>query len=118
MKRKSIVIISTLLAMFVLGMVAYHYLSPKVVVENKSETTYKELIITLPKSGLSFGPILPGESSTIYYSPQEESGELKYRLIFENNTVAKGVIPYSKRIEWGTKVKFVIKQSHNVTVTN
>ena len=46
----------------------YYFISPRAIVSNLSGTEFDELIISLPFSRVSFGPIEAQSSSTIFYS--------------------------------------------------
>jgi len=109
-------ILGVILSLALVTIAFYHFLSPKVVVENVSDKQYEELKIVLPESGLSFGPIKPGESNTIYHSQQKRNGQVEYSLIYEGKIVAEGTQYYSKDHELGSKLQFVISGKHNVQI--
>ncbi len=99
--------------MFV-GISAYRFLSPKVVVKNQSSFPIQEATLSLPVSGVTFGAVEPGGTSTIYYSPQKISGTLDYSVQV-NGIAHKGSLPYSDSGEYRRVIQIEVDAEGLVT---
>ena len=98
-----------------LGVSAYHFLSPRVVVKNQSSFPIQEVTLDLPTSRVTFGVVEPGGTSTIYYSLQKKSGTLDYRLKI-NDIVRNGSLPYSDSGEFGRVIQIEVDAQGFLTV--
>jgi hypothetical protein len=92
--RKVLVYSATAVASLVLAAAAYHVASPKVVLVNHSGTAFDELVVTLPSSRVSIGPVAPHSSDTIYFSRQASGGNATYSLHAANIAVEHGSFQY------------------------
>ena len=99
----------------VVGVTAYRLSSPKVVVINRSSFPIQEITLNLPTSRVSFGAIEPGGTSTIYYSPQNQSGTLNYSVQV-NDMPHHGSLPYADSAEYGRVIQIEVDARGNVTV--
>lgn len=88
----------------VAGVFAFRLASPEIRVENRSAMLIPELVVQLPSSRVSFGPIQPGTDSGIYYSARQAGGQYAYVVRFEGAKAVEGscgeVIPsdFAKRL--------------------
>jgi hypothetical protein len=96
---------------------AYHAASPKVVLTNLSGTTFEELVVNLPGSRVSFGPIPPQAYDTIYFSRQDNGGTVIYSLRDEAGVVAAGAVEYSASGQLFRVISVTIKADGSVSVT-
>ena len=113
--KKIIVVAVAVTALVLVGIAAYRFLSPKVVVTNKSGFPIEEVALTLPASRVVFGAVEPGGSSTIYYSRQEQSGTLIYSVLV-NDKSHNGSLPYAGSAEFGRVIRIVVDARGVVTV--
>ncbi len=100
--------------------IAYHFLSPRVVVDNQSDKSYSALNFSLPSNNLSFSAIKPRSHQSIYFSPQKQIGLISYQLFSESgDTVAQGQLSYigdeSPLAELGTTLKFTINENYQIS---
>lgn len=88
----------------VAGVFALRLASPEIRVENRSAMAIAELVVQLPSSRVSFGPVQPGTDSGIYYSARQAEGQYAYAVRFEGGETVEGacgeVIPsdFAKRL--------------------
>lgn len=113
--KKVFAVMLGLLALIGLALGAYHFISPKVVVTNASSTTYDELVVRLPSSGVSFGPIEPGTRQTIYVSRQGQGGDLTYSLKHGGKELATGSMPFVVEGQLFRVLSFVINEDGSVS---
>lgn len=99
----------------VVGFAAYHFLSPKVVVVNRSNFPIQEVILHLPTSRVTFAAVEAGGTSTIYFSPQKQSGELYYSVQV-NDIAHVGTQPYTDTAEYGHVIKIEVDAQGTVIV--
>lgn len=93
----------------------FHFASPSVVLENHSSASYGELVVDLPSSRVSFGPIEPGSSQLIYFSRQTAGGDLRYSLHANGAELATGKIPYEARGQLFRVVHIIIHEDGSVS---
>lgn len=96
--------------------IGYYFISPKAVVSNLSNTNYDELIITLPSSRISFGPVEPQSSNTILFSRQNQSGTGSYSLINADTELFGSDFSYEEGSELGRVLRFTIDSSGQVSI--
>jgi len=113
---KALKISVTLLLVSIVGIIIYQWLSPKVIVINHSNIVYDQLVIKMPKSRISFAPILAKQTETIYYSFQNSSGVVIYQLYREGQIVTAGALNYDGRSELTKTIEFNIKLHHKIEV--
>ncbi len=104
---KKVVIPLVAATLIFVGVSAYHFLRPKVVVKNQSSFPIQEATLSLPASGVTFGAVEPGGTSTIYYSPQKVSGTLDYSVQV-NDIAHSGSLPYSDSGEYGRVIQIEV----------
>lgn len=92
--RKVLVYSALVVALLGLSAAAYHVASPKVVLLNLSATAFDELVVNLPSSRVSIGPIAPNSSDTIYFSSQTSGGTATYSLRAGNIATKHGSFQY------------------------
>lgn len=95
----------------------YHFASPKVIVDNRSQASCEELLVELPVSRVSVGPLGPGDSQLIYFSPQHASGEIRYSLRAKHLPATSGSAPYPGGRELFRVVHLTIRADGSVTVS-
>lgn len=88
---------------------------PKAVVSNHSETDYQEFVVSLPTSWISFSPVSAGESSTILFSQQKQSGVGSYSLKNESTKVFGDSFLYQEGSEIGRVSQFTIEKDGQVS---
>ena len=108
--------IALVLALSVIGVVGYRVITPKAVLVNISDQKFDEFIISLPASGVSFGPIEGQSTNTIYYSPQKAAGIGTYSLVLKNSELSNGEFSYDEGREWGRKIRFTIRENGVVSI--
>jgi len=114
MVRKLSLILFAVIVVLGLAFVAYRHASPKIVLVNESSGSYDELIVNLPSSRVSFGPVLPNESATIYFSHQAVDGVATLGLISDGNTVSEGEFAYNRERQWGHPLAQPCQQAKRV----
>jgi|GEM_PF-4063895 len=100
--------------------IAYHFLSPRVVVNNQSNKSYSTLNFSFPSNNLSFSAIKPRSHQTIYFMPQKQIGLITYQLLSDSGEiVAQGQLTYigseSALAELGTTLNFTINEYYQIT---
>jgi len=100
--------------------IAYHFLSPKVVVDNQSDKSYSAINFSFPSSNLSFSDIKPRSHQTIYFSPQKQVGVITYQLLSASgDIVAQGQLSYigeeSPFAEFGMTLYFTINENYEIS---
>ena len=113
--KKLVVIIVIATTIIVGGVVGYRFSSPKVIIENLSDSPIEEVIVILPTSRVSFAEIAPGSTSTIYFSPQEHGGNIQYSFRVGEIVVA-GTQPYAVSGQIGRKIQIQIYPDGSVNV--
>ena len=113
--KKLLVIVVVATTIIVGGVVGYHFSSPKVIIENLSDSPLEEAIVILPTSRVSFAEIAPGSTSTIYFSPQQHGGNIQYSFRVGEIVVA-GTQPYAVSGQIGRKIKIQIYPDGSVNV--
>ncbi|WP_237157914.1 hypothetical protein [Shewanella psychrophila] len=103
--------------------IAYHFLSPKILVHNQSDRSFYQVNFQLPTNKISFEPIKSKSRQIIYFSPQEKTGIVTYQLIAINGAqVAQGHIEYqfddNNFSQFGTKLSFIIDAQYRVSFSN
>jgi hypothetical protein len=91
-------------ALALVGLAVYHFLSPKVIVTNRSGYPIEEVTLSLPTNRVVFSAIKPDTEASIYYSPQSRSGKLHYSIQV-NDTAHEGSLPYSDSTEYGRVIR-------------
>jgi len=104
-------------ALLGLAAFAYHAATPKVVLTNLSSTTFEELVVTLPSSRVSFGPIPPQASDTIYFSRQANGGTVTYSLRTGAGVVAEGTAEYSAAGQLFRVISVTINADGSISAT-
>jgi hypothetical protein len=117
MNRKHKLIASLVAVPLTIG-AGYYFISPKAIVSNLSEKEYDELIISLPSSRISFGPIEAQNSSTILYSRQHQAGMGTYSLRSEGSEIFCNSFSYAEGNEFGRVLHFTIDSNGQVSVND
>lgn len=107
-----VVVAATIIAGSVVG---YHFLSPKVIVENLSDAPIEEVVVKLPSSRVSFAEIAPGSTSIIYFMPQDRGGNIQY-LVRVGGVVRTGTQPYAASGQIGRKIRIQIYPDGSINV--
>lgn len=113
--RKFLPILVSATAFIILAAIAYHLASPKIVLTNRSHSHHDELIVTLPSSRVSFGPIAPGTTDTIYFSRQSTGGTVTYSLRTRGKELARGTLAYDGSGQFFRTLAVVIHEDGNVS---
>ena len=114
MKKVAIALLGLSL-LIALALVAYHFISPKVVIINDSSVAYDEFVVRLPSSGVSVGPINPGSKDTVYFSRQMLSGAVTYSLRLAEKELATGSMSYDANGQLFRVVSFIIHEDGTVS---
>ncbi len=113
--RKLIKYILALLGVVLIAVVLYRLAIPRVVVVNDSSVAYDELVVQLPSSRVSFAPVAPRSSETIYFSPQSVGGEARYKLWIAGQEKAQGALSYLATGQYFRVLKIVIHENGTVS---
>lgn len=116
-KKKLAIWLTSVIAAAALASAVYHYSMPKVVLANQSSNHYDELVVQLPSSRVSIGPIPPGASELVYFSPQDSCGELRYSLQFQGNEQAQGTLAYDAKGQFFRVIRIVIRHDGTVAAS-
>ena len=114
--RKLLVYSVVAIVLLGLSAAAYHVTTPKVVLVNRSGTAFNELVVTLPSSRVSIGPIAPHSSDTIYFSHQASGGNATYALHAGNIAVERGSFQYVASGQLFRVISVTIQADGRVTV--
>ena len=115
--RKILVYFVVAVALIGISAAAYHVASPKVVLANYSSAAFDELVVALPSSRVSLGPIAPNSSDTVYFTPQSSGGAVEYSLHAGNITVAHGSVQYAADGQFFRVISVIIQADGTVTAT-
>lgn len=105
--KKIIVALGLVVALALVGLAVYHFVSPKIIVTNRSGHPIEEVTLIFPASRVVFAAIEPDSTASIYYSPQGRSGKLRYSIRV-NDTTHEGSQPYSDLKEYGRVIRIDI----------
>ncbi len=97
------------------GAVGYHFASPKVIVENLSNAPIQQVIVELPASRVSFAEIAPGNTSMIYFMPQNHGGNIQYSVRV-GEVVRTGIQPYAVSGQIGREIRIQIDPDGSISV--
>jgi hypothetical protein len=106
--RQALIFLAALILLLGLVVIGYIAITPKVLLVNESSNAYDEFIVALPSSRVSFGPIAPTSSQSIYFSKQSTGGTLKYSLLLQGNELAHGTLQYDANGQYFRSIRFVI----------
>lgn len=107
-----VVIATTTIAGSVVG---YRFSSPKVIVENLSDAPIEEVVVKLPTSRVSFAEIAPGNTSTIYFAPQDHGGNIQYSVKV-GGVLRTETQPYAVSGQIGRKIRIRIYPDGSINV--
>jgi hypothetical protein len=113
--KKFIVVLVAAATLTVVGFTAYRFLSPKVVVINRSSFPIQEVTLNLPTSRVTFAAVEAGDTSTIYFSPQKLRGELYYSVQV-NDISHDGTLLYADSTEYGRVIRIEVDTQGTVIV--
>ncbi|MCK7595459.1 hypothetical protein [Pseudomarimonas salicorniae] len=108
---------AVLLGAAALSLCVYHFASAKVEVLNHSDVAVEELVLVLPSSRVSIGPVEPAASSRVYFSAQEASGEARYRLVLGDGVELVGGFDYAVEEQWFRTIRFTVESGGVVHVS-
>lgn len=114
--KKLLILVACTPVIIGVGLAGYHFLSPKAELANESGMSYDELVIELPTSRVSFGPIPPDSRQTIYFHRQQRGGVANYALYAGRRQVAEGQFEYRSEGELGRVLHFVIGTNGSVEI--
>jgi len=117
MVRKLSLILFAVIVVLGLAVVAYRYASPKIILVNESSASYDELIVNLPSSRVTFGPVLPNESATIYFFHQAVDGVATLSLISDGNIVSAGEFAYNREGQLFRKITITLLSDGTVAAS-
>lgn len=115
--RKVLVYSAVAVALLGLSAAAYHVASPKVVLVNRSDAAFDELVVTLPSSRVSIGPIAPHSSDTVYFSSQASGGTATYSLHAGDIEVEHGSFQYVASGQLFRVISITIQADGTVSAT-
>ena len=113
-KRMLAIWLLSIIVAIALALATYHYASPMVVLTNESLIHYDELLVQLPSGRVSIGPISPGASELIYFSPQALGGEVHYSLLSHGNEQAHGTLQYVPDGQLFRVIRIIIRKDGTV----
>ena len=102
-------------AVSAVGVFAYHRLSPKVLVLNHSANPISNVQILLPDNRVIFSEINPNDSAIIYFSPQHESGIVKYSLSMGQKSY-EGMLDYSAENQLARIIQVTVDSEEKVSL--
>lgn len=65
----------------------YFFVLPSVTISNRSGDAIELARVTLPSSGLDFGPLEPASENTIHYSLEQSDGVYEISIAFADGAV-------------------------------
>jgi hypothetical protein len=92
------------------GLVAYHAISPKILISNHSKHATSEVKFNLPDNRVTFSPLQSGSSATIYFNKQRNNGFISYELQLNEHRVT-GSRVYSVDNQLGRTIHLNIDSS-------
>ncbi|BAJ03432.1 hypothetical protein [Shewanella violacea] len=109
--------------LIIMSGIAYHFLSPQILVKNLSDRSFYQVSFSLPDKQITLDTIQVNSRQTIYFSPQEKTGIVTYQLIAINgDQVAQGHIEYqfddNNLSQFGTKLSFIIDEQYRVSFSS
>ncbi len=109
--------------LIIISGIAYDTLSPQVIVLNKSDRNFYQVIFSLPTNQITFEPITADSHQTIYFSPQQEIGIVTYQLMSTNGLlVAQGHVEYQfddvSLSQLGTRLSLTIDEQYRVSFSS
>ena len=116
MTKKAIMFFAAILVSLVSTVMAYHLLTPKVIFNNHSSINIDELVVQLPTSRISMGPVSPTTSQTIYFSRQEEAGSVTYHLLVNGDKAFQGEIGYPIESQTALTFEFNLSADEQLSV--
>jgi hypothetical protein len=112
--KKLLIIVVVATTLIAGGVIGYRFLSPKVIIENLSESAIEEVIVVLPTSRVAFTEIVPGGTGTIYFGLQEHGGNIQYSVRV-GGVVRTGTQPYAVSGQIGRKIHIQIDPDGSVS---
>ena len=105
----------TSLAALVIGavlaavLIGYRLTAPEIVVENTGRAPVLEVTVKLPSSRVVFGPILAGDTQTIYHSASQADGVYEHAVSFIEGPSLIGRCGNVTDSEHGKRLHLVIR---------
>jgi hypothetical protein len=100
--------------LLVAGVFAFRLASPEIRVENRSAALISEVVVQLPSSGVSFGPIQPHADSTIYYSASQDMGRYAYTVRLEGAEDRQGACGQVVPSDFGKRLRLIVHSPDNI----
>jgi hypothetical protein len=91
--------------------------SPTVVLVSQASTAFTELIVALPGSCVSLGPVPPQSFGTIHFSRQARGGTVSYALRDGSGSVAEGTVDFPEPGQFFRVISVTIKVDGRVAAT-
>jgi hypothetical protein len=110
-------VLKVLILLFILSVAAYFisfYIMPSVTVKNLTNVNIQSANVSLPNSGLNFGPIGAQRTNTIHYSLKQSDGVYQYRFTLDNGLVALGECGYVTNNEIHKRMEISITEGATV----
>ncbi len=114
--KKRYKIVSSIIAISLVLAAGYYFITPKAILSNLSDTEYDEFVISLPSSRISFGPVGARNSSTIFFSRQNQFGAGSYSLRNASVELSGNDFPYAEGSEIGRVLRFTMDNTGQVYV--
>ena len=100
--------------MVVAGVFVFRLFSPEIRIDNRSARIISEVVIRLPSSGVSFGPIQGGTESVIYYSARQREGRYAYSVRFESGEDVQDACGHVAPSEFGKRLRLVVRSADSI----
>lgn len=115
--RKALIFTATVFVILGVGFLGYLAITPRIVLINESTKAYDEFVVALPSSRVSFGPIEPASSESIYFSKQSIGGTVQYSLLLQGKELAHGTLPFDVNGQSFRSIRFVIGADGAISFT-
>lgn len=117
MSRRLFLVTTLMFAALIVALViAHNRLSPAVVVDNQSDRDFDRLIVELPADRVVIAPVPRDRRLTRAFTPQGNTGELRYTLYRAGAVAARGRLEYGPEGDVFRRIRFRIDSSGELMV--
>jgi hypothetical protein len=106
--KKWVALLLALVVVTTSALYGFRLVSPEIVVINSSNAVIDEVAVRLPSSRVVFGPIAPGQESTIYYSLDQADGAYEFTVNFTSGSRSSGSCGYVTSSQFGRRLEMRI----------
>jgi len=89
-KHKLMMSVVSLLLLIIISFIAYLFLSPRIIIQNQSNTRLLQVIIQLPSNRIVFDNVAASAQNKIYYSWTQSEGVYRFQVNMENSVSVSG----------------------------